>query len=88
MFVILLSPILELQHTFLPHPPKVLWTKERVANSLLSRCFHLRLTFEFIKELGSASQFVSVIKNDNVFGGFYILEFPWVRYKMEAIIWK
>jgi hypothetical protein len=29
--------------------------KECVPNSLLFRCFHFRLTFESIKELGSAS---------------------------------
>jgi hypothetical protein len=33
------------------YTPKVL----RVFNFLLFRCFHLRLTFEFIKELGSSS---------------------------------
>ncbi len=37
------------------YPPKVLRAREHVSNSLLFCCFHLRLTFESIKELGSAS---------------------------------
>jgi hypothetical protein len=35
--------------------PKVLRAKERASNSLFFHCFNFRLTFESIKELGSAS---------------------------------
>jgi hypothetical protein len=35
--------------------PKVLRIKERVFNFLFFRCFHLKFTFEFIKELKSSS---------------------------------
>jgi hypothetical protein len=39
-----------------PSPPKVLWVGEHVPNSLFFHCFHFKVTFESIKELGSASQ--------------------------------
>jgi len=41
-----------------PSTPKVFQAREHVFNSLLFRYFHFRLTFESIKELGSASQMV------------------------------
>jgi hypothetical protein len=52
LLVILPSLISELLHA--PLPPKC-YEPGSVPNSLLFRCFHLGLTFEFIKELGSTS---------------------------------
>jgi hypothetical protein len=40
-----------------PFTPKVQRVKERVPNSLLFQCSHFILTFESIKELGSASYY-------------------------------
>jgi hypothetical protein len=37
------------------YPFKMLQARERVPNFLLFRYFHLRLTFESIKDLGSTS---------------------------------
>jgi hypothetical protein len=46
-----------------PSTPEVLRTRESAPNSLLFDCFHIRLTFEFIKGVGSSSQMVSRVKN-------------------------
>ncbi len=53
MFVTLPNPHLKVLTR--PSTPKVLRARERVPNSLLFRCFHLRLTFESIKKVRGAS---------------------------------
>jgi len=45
-----------------PSTPKVLWARECAPNAIFFHYVHFRLTFESIKELGSAS---SMIK-DNI----------------------
>jgi hypothetical protein len=53
MLVILPSPILELQHAFLPLQSAA--SQRACFDSLLFRYFQFRLTFESIKEFGSVS---------------------------------
>jgi hypothetical protein len=57
MFVILPSPIPELQHA--PLPPKSA-SQGTCLNSLLFHCFHFIFTFKSIKELGNMSFYVLV----------------------------
>jgi hypothetical protein len=54
------SPISELEHALLP---RSVVSQGVCPNSLLFRCFHLRLTFESIKELGSASHEVLIFNH-------------------------
>jgi len=55
LFFNLPSPILKLQHT--PLPQNVA-SQGTCPNFLLFHCFHFRLTFESIKELGSTSSWL------------------------------
>jgi hypothetical protein len=55
-----------------PSTPEVLRVRERAPNSLLFRCFNFRLTFEFMKELGSASHGIRVlVEFDPLIGEFW-----------------
>jgi hypothetical protein len=45
----------------------MLRAKKRVPDSLLFRCFHFRLTFESIKELGSTSTKVHLFSKSTYF---------------------
>jgi hypothetical protein len=55
VLIILPSPIPELQQAPLP-PPLIVTSQGSCHNSLLFHCFHFKLTFESVKELGSASR--------------------------------
>jgi hypothetical protein len=64
-----------------PFTPKVPRSKERIPNFLLFRCFHFKLTFESIKELGKVS--LDVKFDEGIFG--YKSLHPWdnVQFNME-----
>jgi hypothetical protein len=63
MLVTLPNLILELQHA--PLPLKVLRVRERASMPCFFRCFQFGLTFESVKELGSASKVIINVKNMN-----------------------
>ncbi len=69
MLIILPSPIPELQHALLPQSAL---SQGTCPDSLLFRCFHFKLTFDFIKELGSPSI--------SIYTWFFFLE--------ELMTWK